>query len=136
MLANQADNPFLNCEASMRANRFVPVHPMLAVRYEPTIHKASASAVFLTGSFWMNATPMAAALATIRRLAEIDGVGLMRRAGARLRAGILAQAIDNGLAVAYTGPETSPACPLGGLAHPDSARGRDPPRRRSASQSR
>ena len=77
----------------------------------------SASAVFLTGSFWMNATPMAAALATVRRLAELDGVGLMRRAGARLRAGVLAQATDNGLAISYTGPDVMPYLTFAGDVH-------------------
>jgi glutamate-1-semialdehyde 2,1-aminomutase len=56
----------------------------------------------------MNSTPMAAALATIRRLGDIDGVSLMRRAGARLRAGVLAQAADNRLTIAYTGPDVMP----------------------------
>lgn len=82
-------------------------YPLAAVTGSEAV-RDSASAVFLTGSFWMNATPMAAALATIRRLADIDGVGLMRRAGARLREGMLAQAGDNGLAVTYTGPDVMP----------------------------
>jgi glutamate-1-semialdehyde 2,1-aminomutase len=82
-------------------------YPLAAVTGSEALRDA-ASGVFLTGSFWMNATPMAAALATIRRLGDIDGVSLMRRAGARLREGILAQAADNGVAVAYTGPDVMP----------------------------
>jgi glutamate-1-semialdehyde 2,1-aminomutase len=82
-------------------------YPLAAVTGQEALRDA-ASAVFLTGSFWMNSTPMAAALATIRRLGDIDGVSLMRRAGARLRAGILAQAADNGLTIAYTGPDVMP----------------------------
>ena len=82
-------------------------YPLAAVTGREYLRDA-ASTVFLTGSFWMNATPMAAALATIRRLADIDGVSLMQRAGARLRNGILAQAADAGLTIAYTGPDVMP----------------------------
>lgn len=82
-------------------------YPLAAVTGADKV-RDSASAVFLTGSFWMNATPMVAALATVRRLSDIDGVGLMRRAGARLREGVLAQAVDHSLAVNYTGPDVMP----------------------------
>ena len=82
-------------------------YPLAAVTGCEAVRDTAAT-VFLTGSFWMNSTPMAASLATIRRLREIDGVALMQRAGARLRAGILAQADDNGLTIAYTGPDVMP----------------------------
>ena len=82
-------------------------YPLAAVTGSEAVRDAAAT-VFLTGSFWMNSTPMAAALATIRRLGDIDGLSVMRRAGARLRAGILGQAAANGLTVAYTGPDVMP----------------------------
>ncbi|MCW2560484.1 MAG: aminotransferase class-III [Mycobacterium sp.] len=82
-------------------------YPLAAVTGREALRDA-ASTVFLTGSFWMNATPMAAALATIRRLGDIDGVSLMQRAGARLREGIRAQAVDSGLTISYTGPDVMP----------------------------
>ncbi|MDV3126429.1 aminotransferase class III-fold pyridoxal phosphate-dependent enzyme [Mycobacterium sp. 21AC1] len=82
-------------------------YPLAAVTGTEAVREA-ASKVFLTGSFWMNSTPMAAAVATIQRLRAIDGVALMRRAGARLREGILAQAESAGLAVNYTGPDVMP----------------------------
>ena len=82
-------------------------YPLAAVTGREPV-RDTASTVFLTGSFWMNSTPMVAALATIRRLAEIDGVALMRRAGGRLRVGIEAQAAEHGLAIAYTGPDVMP----------------------------
>ena len=82
-------------------------YPLAAVTGSEAVRDTAAT-VFLTGSFWMNSTPMAASLATIRRLREIDGVALMQRAGARLRAGILAQAADTGLTIAYTGPDVMP----------------------------
>lgn len=91
-------------------------YPLAAVTGREALRDA-ASTVFLTGSFWMNATPMAAALATITRLGEIDGVSLMRRAGARLREGLLAQAADNGLVIAYTGPDVMPYMTFAGDVH-------------------
>ncbi|MET0451311.1 MAG: aminotransferase class III-fold pyridoxal phosphate-dependent enzyme [Mycobacterium sp.] len=82
-------------------------YPLAAVTGCEAVRDA-ATTVFLTGSFWMNSTPMAAALATIRRLRDIDGLALMQRAGARLRMGILAQAAASGLTIAYTGPDVMP----------------------------
>jgi glutamate-1-semialdehyde 2,1-aminomutase len=82
-------------------------YPLSAVTGTDALREA-ASSVFVTGSFWMNATPMAAALATIRRLGEIDGLSLMRRAGARLRRGIEDQARAAGIGIAYTGPDVMP----------------------------
>lgn len=82
-------------------------YPLAAVTGCEAVRDAAAT-VFLTGSFWMNSTPMAAALATIRRLRDIDGVALMQRAGGRLREGILAQAAESGLTIAYTGPDVMP----------------------------
>ncbi|TPG37473.1 aminotransferase class III-fold pyridoxal phosphate-dependent enzyme [Mycobacterium hodleri] len=91
-------------------------YPLAAVTGRESLRDA-ASAVFLTGSFWMNSTPMAAALATIRRLDAIDGVSLMQRAGARLRAGVLTQAADSGLTIAYTGPDVMPYMTFAGDVH-------------------
>ncbi|MGE0220882.1 aminotransferase class III-fold pyridoxal phosphate-dependent enzyme [Mycolicibacterium sp.] len=82
-------------------------YPLSAVTGSDAV-RAAASRVFLTGSFWMNSTPMAASLATIRRLAEIDGLARMQRAGARLRAGIVAQAAHHGIEIDYTGPDVMP----------------------------
>ena len=93
-------------------------YPLAAVTGCEAVRDTAAD-VFLTGSFWMNSTPMAAALATVRRLGEIDGVSLMQRAGARLRSGILAQAADNGLTVAYTGPDVMPYLTFAGDVHHD-----------------
>ncbi len=48
--------------------------------------------VFATGSFWYQAVPMAAAVATIRALKDEDAVAKMEAAGTRLREGIAKQA--------------------------------------------
>ena len=82
-------------------------YPLAAITGTDAVCEA-ASKVFLTGSFWMNAVPMAAAVATIDRLKAIDGVSIMARAGARLREGLLAQAAAAGLSVRYTGPDVMP----------------------------
>jgi glutamate-1-semialdehyde 2,1-aminomutase len=64
--------------------------------------------VFVTGSFWFSAVPMAAAIATIAALAEERAVEAMEQAGAALREGILAQARSWDLPVNYTGPAAMP----------------------------
>ena len=70
--------------------------------------KEAASSVFSTGTFWFAAVPMAAAIATICELRAIDGVSVQRRAGDRLRDGLLSQARDSGFEVSYTGPSQMP----------------------------
>lgn len=82
-------------------------YPLSAVTGADAFRDA-ASQVFLTGSFWMNSTPMAAAVATIGRLEAIEGQAVMARAGARIKQGMLEQAADQNLTVAYTGPDTMP----------------------------
>src|SRR6202522_308391 len=64
--------------------------------------------VFVTGSFWFSAVPMAAAVATITALGEERAVEAMERAGAALGEGILAQARSWDLPVNYTGPAVMP----------------------------
>lgn len=64
--------------------------------------------VFVTGSFWFAAVPMAAAVATIRALKEENAIETMDRMGTRLRDGILGQARSWDLAVNYTGPPAMP----------------------------
>jgi len=70
--------------------------------------RGGAQQVFVTGSFWFSAVPMAAAIATIGALKDEDAVQAMRQAGEALRDGILAQARAWDLAVNYTGPPVMP----------------------------
>jgi glutamate-1-semialdehyde 2,1-aminomutase len=70
--------------------------------------RAAAQRVFTTGSFWCTAVPMAAALATLTELRRIDGPGLMRRMGERLRAGIADRAARHGVGVIQSGPPQMP----------------------------
>jgi glutamate-1-semialdehyde 2,1-aminomutase len=67
-----------------------------------------AKRIFVTGSFWFAAVSMAAAVATIETLREIDAVAIMTAAGQRLRDGLAAQAAAHGLAINQTGPVQMP----------------------------
>ena len=67
-----------------------------------------ASSVFVTGSFWFAAVPMAAAVATIKALREENGIEVMHRMGTQLREGIIDQANSWDLQVNYTGPPAMP----------------------------
>jgi glutamate-1-semialdehyde 2,1-aminomutase len=67
-----------------------------------------ARSVFVTGSFWFSAVPMAAAIATIGALRAERAVEAMEQAGTVLRDGILARAHSWGLDVRYTGPPVMP----------------------------
>ena len=67
-----------------------------------------AQQVFVTGSFWFSAVPMAAAIATITALREEKAIEAIDQAGSALRDGILAQAQSYGLPVKYTGPAAMP----------------------------
>jgi glutamate-1-semialdehyde 2,1-aminomutase len=64
--------------------------------------------VFATGSFWCQAVPMAAAIATIHALRDEDAVGQMVRSGTRLRAGLDAQASEHSVEISQTGPVQIP----------------------------
>jgi glutamate-1-semialdehyde 2,1-aminomutase len=82
-------------------------HPLAAVLGNDAF-RDGARQVFVTGSFWFSAVPMAAAIATITAIGEERAVEAMERAGTELREGILAQARSWGLPVNYTGPATMP----------------------------
>lgn len=70
--------------------------------------RSAATSVFATGSFWMSAGPMAAALASIQLLRDEDGVSQMFQQGNRLVEGLRSLALGHGLEVNLTGPSTMP----------------------------
>jgi glutamate-1-semialdehyde 2,1-aminomutase len=82
-------------------------HPLAAVLGSDAF-RTGAQQVFVTGSFWFSAVPMAAAIATITALGEENAVEAMARTGSALREGILAQAHSRDLPVKYTGPAVMP----------------------------
>ncbi|GHE09412.1 aminotransferase class III-fold pyridoxal phosphate-dependent enzyme [Klenkia taihuensis] len=69
---------------------------------------AAASEVYVTGSFWSSAVPMAAGIATIREAVALDAPALTRSAGARFKAGLEAQSVAAGMPLELTGPEQMP----------------------------
>jgi len=82
-------------------------HPLAAVLGGDRF-RDGARRVFVTGSFWFSAVPMAAAIATITALRDEGAIEAMERAGTALRDGIVAQAAAWKLEVNYTGPVQMP----------------------------
>jgi glutamate-1-semialdehyde 2,1-aminomutase len=82
-------------------------HALAAVTGKDHLRDA-ASRLFVTGSFWCGAVPMAAAVATLDELERIDGPSLMREMGQRFRDGIAAQAAEAGVGVRQSGPPQMP----------------------------
>ena len=70
--------------------------------------KNAASKVFLTGSYWNSAAPMAAALATIGELESSGGIETMHAMGTMLMKGLTERAKAHGLQVTCTGPPSIP----------------------------
>jgi glutamate-1-semialdehyde 2,1-aminomutase len=68
----------------------------------------AASRIFVTGSFWFQAVPMAAAVATIKTLRDEDAVAVMQRIGLRLRDGLYQLAQEAGVPIRQTGPVQMP----------------------------
>jgi glutamate-1-semialdehyde 2,1-aminomutase len=96
-------NPDLSAWSKAIANGY----PLAAVLGTGAYAEA-ASRIFVTGSFWFQAVPMAAAIATIRALQDEDAVGTMRRIGSRLRDGLEELAQAAGVAICQTGPVQMP----------------------------
>jgi len=71
-------------------------------------YSAAASRIFVTGSFWFQAVPMAAAVATIKALRDEDAVTKMERVGTRLREGLAELAGEAGVKIRQTGPVQMP----------------------------
>jgi glutamate-1-semialdehyde 2,1-aminomutase len=82
-------------------------HALAAVTGKDHLRDA-ASRMFVTGSFWCGAVPMAAAVATLDELERIDGPRIMREMGQRFRDGIAAQAAETGIGVRQSGPPQMP----------------------------
>lgn len=70
--------------------------------------REGARSVYVTGSFWTGAVPMAAGLATLTELREGTALPDMARTGARLRDGLAAQAAAHGVQIRQTGPVQMP----------------------------
>jgi glutamate-1-semialdehyde 2,1-aminomutase len=82
-------------------------YPLAAVLGRDSLRDA-AQQVFVTGSFWFAAVPMAAALATLEALESERGIERMVRTGTLLREGLGRQARAHGLWIKQTGPVQIP----------------------------
>jgi len=82
-------------------------HPISALLGSEKARKA-ASRISVTGSFWFQAAPMAAALETLKRIRESDYLEHIEALGHRLRAGLAERASAHGLGLRQTGPVTMP----------------------------
>ena len=70
--------------------------------------RQAAQGIFVTGSFWYSATPMAAALETLKLVRSTDYLEHTHRIGDALRAGIAEQALRHGFVLKQTGPSVMP----------------------------
>ncbi len=82
-------------------------HPISACVGREALRDAARS-VFTTGSYFMSAVPMAAALACLHELAACGAVEHMRHVGGLLCRGLQEQARSHGLAINVTGPPAIP----------------------------
>ncbi len=82
-------------------------YPLAAILGIDSLREAAAS-IYVTGSFWYQAVPMAAAIATLTAIREEQAIAAMERIGRRIRSGIAAQAQEAGLTIFQTGPAQMP----------------------------
>jgi glutamate-1-semialdehyde 2,1-aminomutase len=82
-------------------------HPISAL-LGSEVARAAASRLYVTGSFWFAAAPMAAALVTLKRIRETDYLERIQRLGAQLREGLAKASAAHGYALRQTGPPQMP----------------------------
>lgn len=95
--------PDLSCWGKSLANG----HPISALLGADTARRG-AEAIYVTGSFWFSAVPMAAAVETLRILRESDYLEQSIKLGTRLRAGLDQKAAAHGFSLRQTGPVQMP----------------------------
>ncbi len=88
-------------------------HALAAVTGNERFRQA-ATEVFVTGSFWCTAVPMAASLATLGELERLDAPAQLRKKGETLRAGIAERAARHGIEVIQSGPPQMPLVQFAG----------------------
>ena len=86
---------------------FANGHPISALLGSDSCREGAGS-IYATGSFWLSAVPMAAAIETLRIIRESDYLEHMVRLGDRLRAGLDAAATRQGFTLRQTGPVQMP----------------------------
>jgi glutamate-1-semialdehyde 2,1-aminomutase len=68
----------------------------------------AASQIFVTGSFWFQAVPLAACVATVTAVREEGAVPRMAKTGTLLREGLAREAAEAGVEILQTGPVQMP----------------------------
>ena len=86
---------------------FANGHPISALLGSDKARKAAAS-IFVTGSFWFQGAPMAAAIETLKRVRETDYLERINTLGVMLRGGLAERAEAHGFGLRQTGPVTMP----------------------------
>jgi glutamate-1-semialdehyde 2,1-aminomutase len=82
-------------------------YPLAAVLGSARYAEAAAR-IFVTGSFWFQSVPMAAAVATLTAVREEGAVPAMTRTGTLLREGLDREAAEAGVRISQTGPVQIP----------------------------
>jgi glutamate-1-semialdehyde 2,1-aminomutase len=95
--------PDLSCWGKCIANG----HPISALLGSDKARKA-ASQIYVTGSFWFQAAPMAAALATLQIIRASNYLEHIQALGQLLRDGLAERAAAAGFGLRQTGPVTMP----------------------------
>ena len=95
--------PDLSCWGKSIANGY-PISALLGAEK----FREAASSIYVTGSYWYAAGPMAAALETLRLVRESDYLEHIQRIGERLRGGLAAVADQHGFGFRQTGPVQMP----------------------------
>ncbi|MGH7011094.1 MAG: aminotransferase class III-fold pyridoxal phosphate-dependent enzyme, partial [Caulobacteraceae bacterium] len=95
--------PDLSCWGKCVANG----HALSAVLGSEKV-RGAAERIFVTGSFWCEAAPMAAALATLKRVRETAYLEHMQSLGEQLRVGLADLADRHGVGLRQSGPATMP----------------------------
>jgi glutamate-1-semialdehyde 2,1-aminomutase len=70
--------------------------------------RAAAQGIFVTGSYWFQAIPMAATIATLNEIRSSDYLERTEKTGAMLREGLANQAGSHGFSLRQTGPVQLP----------------------------
>jgi glutamate-1-semialdehyde 2,1-aminomutase len=70
--------------------------------------REAAAKVFVTGTFFLQAVPLAAALATLQELGAVGAIDHMQHMGMRLCEGLAERASAAGLEVKLSGPPSMP----------------------------
>ena len=86
---------------------FANGHPISALLGSDSCREGAGS-IYATGSFWLSAVPMAAAIETLRIIRESDYLEHLVRLGERLRSGLDVAATKHGFALRQTGPVQMP----------------------------